>query len=174
MSNAWQVQRQKASCSSEVSVFDTSTGKCEQNVRELISFLSHTRRCLLCAFVSQVGILLTALMTWSILQCASFMSGQGEKGVRTHKRIQKHHICFWPLLRYSHEAWELLNRCPAPKWKKLVLIAPLLCNGTDSLLSLPTCFYHVEITLAFGQLLSLLTKSASFQGTALQGTLTTR
>lgn len=155
-------------------MFDTSTGKCEQNVSNLVSFLSHTQRHLLCAFVSQVGILLIPLMTHSILQCASFISGQGEKSVRTHKRIRKHHICCPHLLRYSHEAWELLHRYPAPKWIKLVLIAPLLCNGTDLFLSLPTCFSHVKITLAFGQLLSLLTKSASFQGTALQGTLTTR
>lgn len=107
---------QQASCYSQVSVLDTSTGKCEQNVRELVSFLSHTQRHSLCAFVSQVGILLTVSMTWSILQCASFMSGRGEKGVRTHNRIQKHHICFPPLLGYSHEAGELQPTYPAPRW----------------------------------------------------------
>lgn len=82
--------------------------------------ISHLKRHLLHAFVCQVAILfwrhlLIALMTRSILQCASFMSGQGEEGVIIHNRTQKHRVCFPPPLRSSHVSWKLLTRYPATK-----------------------------------------------------------
>lgn len=139
---------QQVSCSSEVSVFDTSTGKCEQNVRELASFLSHTQRHLLCAFVGQVGILLIALTTRSVLQCASFMSGQGEKGVRTHNKIQKHHICFPPLVRYMKhgssypdimllsEYSKISSDCSLPvQWYWLTFLPSYVCFSCQNYVS---------------------------------------